>query len=250
MTRQFIIHHKANKIIFVLINVYASYYRFHCYQNRRHLRLFPDITCGRFQGLLALVALTLFSCAPAKYVPQGEHLLSKNKVETVQKSVTEDQLKGYIIQRPNKKLLGFRFYLFLYNLSNIEKEKWPHNWLRKIGEEPVIYDPGLTVSSSGQLRQFLENKGYYHAVVNDTVLFKGRNAYVNYTIRPNDPYRVNSIAYIFEDTGLISLVLPDTLNSLLKRGMRFDKDVLQQEPSILQCDLVMSVLRMWRSGIP
>jgi hypothetical protein len=183
----------------------------------------------KIQGFLILAVLTGASCAPARYVPEGDHLLSKNKVENVQKSIPEDQIGSYILQKPNKKLLGLRFYLFLYSLSDIEKEKWPHNWLRKIGEEPVIYDPGLTRSSTEQIRQFLENKGYYHSEVHDTVIFRGKNARAHYRVLPNDPYRIKSITYFFEDTGLVSHILPDTLNSLLRKGMRFDKDVLQQE---------------------
>jgi outer membrane protein assembly factor BamA len=171
----------------------------------------------------------LTSCSAARYVPEGEYLISKNRMSTKQKSISEDQLKSYIIQRPNKRILGIRFYLFLYNLSNINKDKWPHNWLREIGEEPEIYDSGKTNYSAQQIAQFLENKGYYHAVVKDTVKFRGKNAKVHYNVELNKPYRVAKITYFFEDTGLVSHVLPDTLNSLLGKGMRFDKDILQNE---------------------
>ncbi len=194
-----------------------------------HLHFLQYINNRTFQGILILAALVMSSCVPARYVPEGEYLLGKNRIDNVQKKVSEDQLKSYIIQKPNKKLLGFRFYLFLYNLSDINKEKWPHNWYRRIGEEPVVYSPGLTKNSTGQLKQFLENKGYYHAEVKDTVTFRGRNARVLYTVKANDPYRVKNISYFFEDTGLVSYILPDTLNSLLNKRMRFDKDVLQLE---------------------
>ncbi|MBN1789501.1 MAG: BamA/TamA family outer membrane protein [Bacteroidales bacterium] len=187
------------------------------------------IDSHRIEGILFLIAFAISSCAPARYVPEGEYLLSKNKIDNVQKKIPEDQLKSYIIQKPNKKLFGFRFYLFLYNLSNINKEKWPHNWLRRIGEEPVIYNPGLTESSTGQLKQYLENKGYYHAEVKDTVTFRGRNARALYTVKANNSYRISNISYFFEDTGLVSFILPDTLNSLLKKRGRFDKDIMQQE---------------------
>jgi len=176
-----------------------------------------------------ITVIFLGSCSPAKYVPEGSYLLNRNKLETSRKSVSEDKLKSYIIQEPNKKILGVRFHLFLYNLSNIKKNRWPHNWLRRIGEEPVIYNQSTTSASSEQLRQFLENKGYYQAVVRDTVTFKRKNAKVTYRIDPQKPTRVNRITYYFEDTSLISQVLPDTLNSLLRRGMIFDKDVLQNE---------------------
>jgi outer membrane protein assembly factor BamA len=193
------------------------------------LKLSPYITHSYSHGILALAILVLSSCSPARYVPEGKYLLSRNRLETAQKSVSEDQLKSYILQKPNKRIIGARFYLFLYNLSDINKVKWPHNWLRNIGEEPVIYDSALTINSAGQLKQFLENKGYYHAVIKDTIVFRGKNAKVTYNIKVNDPYQVRRITYFFEDTGLISRILPDTLNSLLRKGMRFDKDVLQQE---------------------
>jgi outer membrane protein assembly factor BamA len=199
------------------------------FQIKNLLNLFQHITNRYSQGVLALVVLLVSSCSPARYVPKGDYLLSRNHLETAQKSLSKDQLKTYIIQKPNKRIVGARFYLFLYNLSDINKVKWPHNWLRKIGEEPVVYSPALTKNSAGQLKQFLENKGYYHAEVHDTVTFKRKNAKVTYSIKPNDPYRIKHIAYSFEDTGLISRILPDTLNSLLKKGMKFDKDVLKQE---------------------
>lgn len=158
-----------------------------------------------------------------------EYLLSRNRIETTAKTIPEDQLEGYIQQTPNKKLLGTRFYLFLYNLSNIEKEKWPHGWLRKIGEAPVIYDSALTETSTEQLKQFLENKGYYKAEVKDTVDFRKKNAVVTYNITFNDPFRIKTIFYDFEDTALTLRVFSDSLNSLLRLNMRFDKDELQKE---------------------
>jgi outer membrane protein assembly factor BamA len=179
--------------------------------------------------IFALLILAITSCAPGKFIPDHEYLLRTIKVEATPKVLPEDQFKSYIIQRPNKKILGVRFHLFLYNLSNKEKNKWPHNWLRKIGEEPVVYNPEQTITSTNQLKQFLENKGYYHAEVKDTVTYRGKNAKVYYRIIPNEPYRVRSIAYSFEDTSLVSHILPDTINSLLKKGMKFDKDVLQKE---------------------
>ncbi len=182
-------------------------------------------------AVLILVPVLLFiSCNPAKYIPDGSYLLSKNKVEVTQKkTISQDQLESYLLQKPNKKILGVRFHLFLYNLSNIKKNNWFHNWLRRIGEEPVVFNPVQLQGSADQLHQFMENKGFYHSKVSDTVLFHNKNAVARYKIVPGDPYRVRKITYYFEDTSLMRKVLPDTVNSLVKRGMKFDKDVLQNE---------------------
>ncbi|HJZ39844.1 MAG TPA: BamA/TamA family outer membrane protein [Bacteroidales bacterium] len=186
-------------------------------------------TCLLITILAAGILLAITSCSPARHVAEGDHLLSRNKVESTQKVISGEQLNSYILQKPNKKILGLRFHLFLYNLSNINKTKWPHNWLRRIGEEPAVYDPGLTTTSSEQLKQFLENKGYYFAEITDTVVFRRKNAVAYYGVNPGEPYIIKRITHIFEDTGLISHVMPDSLNSLLRRGMKFDKDILQNE---------------------
>jgi len=192
--------------------------------------LHRNIIKSIIRGISAGIILLAVSCTPTKYVPKGDYLLSKSRLETKKKSNDPDEeLKSYILQKPNKRMLGARFYLFLYNLSNIKKEKWPHNWLRKIGEEPVIYSRDLTKASTNQLTQYLQNKGYYNATVADSVHFRGGNAFVNYQVEFKEPYRIRNITYFFEDTGLMAYVLPDTVNSLLYKGMRFDKDILQQE---------------------
>ncbi|HEX2394061.1 MAG TPA: POTRA domain-containing protein, partial [Bacteroidales bacterium] len=181
------------------------------------------------QGILVVIILVSFSCSPAKRLTEGQYLLGRNHIEASEKPLSESELKSYILQRPNKRLFGARFYLFLYNLANPEKQKWPHGWLRKIGEEPVIYDSTLTKGSTQQLSQFLENKGFYKAEVSDSVYYKKKDAIVTYGIDFNEPYRVKSIRRTFEDTSLASKVLADSSASLLKLNMRFDKDRLQEE---------------------
>lgn len=180
-------------------------------------------------GIAAILLTTAYSCSPAKYVPEDEYLLQKNKIELSEKSVPRNDINRYILQRPNKKLLGIRFYLFLYNMSNINKQGWPHKWLRDIGEEPVIYNREQIDGSVERISQFLENKGYYHAEVSDSVRSAGRNVKVSYLIEPNKPNIIRSLNYIIEDTAVYKIILADTINSLLYKGMVFDKDLLQDE---------------------
>jgi outer membrane protein assembly factor BamA len=183
-------------------------------------------------GILFLfLAFSLFlpSCSPGRRIPQGSYLLDKNQVKVKNKTIATDKLTRYILQKPNKKVLGIRFHLGLYNMANPNKTHWPHGWLRKIGEEPVIYDTVLTRNSVGQLKQFLENKGYYYAEIRDTTICNKKNARVKYFIIPNEPYRIKSIRYLIEDTGIVSVILSDTVNSLIHKGRILDKDVLQEE---------------------
>ena len=104
---------------------------------------------------LTLSAIFLFSCNPTKYVPDGETLLSDNHIKVTNEGVKPADLEPYLKQKPNKKIFGARFHLGLYNLSNIEKEKGINNWLRKVGEEPVIFDPYAATKSVGQIESYV-----------------------------------------------------------------------------------------------
>jgi outer membrane protein assembly factor BamA len=180
-----------------------------------------------------MLAGLLFSCNPTKYVPADKYLLYSSKVKIKDKSVKAEALKSYIKQKPNKTIFGrIRFHLGLYNLSNIEKEKGFNKFLRKIGEEPVIYDPYLKEKSLAQLDIFMKNKGYYNAVISDSVYFKGKKANVVYYVDGGKPYTINDIKYAVHDTSVRSIVLADTVNTLLKRADLFDKDVVLQNERI------------------
>jgi outer membrane protein assembly factor BamA len=111
-------------------------------------------------------------------------------------------MKPYIRQQPNKKIFGVRFHLGLYNLSNLEKEKWPHGWLRRIGEEPVILDEVAAERSAGQIQSYLWSKGFFNARVTDTVRSAGAEAKVVYDVSPGKPYTIADIRYDIQDSVL------------------------------------------------
>ncbi|MFP4060819.1 MAG: BamA/TamA family outer membrane protein [Bacteroidales bacterium] len=175
--------------------------------------------------------MAVFSCSPVKYVPESDYLLHDVEVKLEKKVVGKSEVKNYVRQKPNKKIFGFiRFHLGLYNLSKIEKDNWFNNWLREIGEKPVVYDEFLTRKSWEQIGLYMRNKGFYNAEVSDTVLFhKDKRATVQFFIKPGKPYLINSIGYNLEDTGLVKYIIPDTVNRLIKPGDKFDVDKLQEE---------------------
>jgi outer membrane protein assembly factor BamA len=186
-----------------------------------------------YKLIIVFALLQLFSCRPTKYVPDNEYLLKKNEIEfeekTTKKTLKKDELEKHIRQKPNKKILGLKFHLWLYNLSNIDKDNKFNKLLRKLGEPPVIYDKYTKNKTEKRLTQYLRNKGYHLAEVDDSVRFKNKKAFVMYKIQANEPYRINDIKYTFEDTTLQTVVFSDTTNSLLQKGERFDVDYLKNE---------------------
>jgi hypothetical protein len=106
--------------------------------------------------------------------------LHNYKIESEKGDFDKKVLEEYIKQKPNKRILFWRFYLSLYNLSTPGRDNGFQNWLRRIGEPPVVYDEDLKNKSTEQLSLHMRNKGFYKAEVSDTTLYKNRRARVIY----------------------------------------------------------------------
>ena len=171
----------------------------------------------------------MFSCRPARHLPDGEYLLDRYRIEAPSDNIDRDELRTYVRQKPNKRILGLRFHLWLYNIASQDKDSWLHNWLRRIGEEPVMYDSFVTRRSSGQIEQYLRNKGYYKAEVEDAVRLRRKRARVTYVVEPGEPYHISAVGYTFDDRGLQDIIIADSSNSLIRPGVVFDVDILQGE---------------------
>ena len=178
---------------------------------------------------ILFLALLFGSCRTTKYVAEDEYLLRDYSIKTEGDKLDKDEIHNYIKQKPNRTILGMPFHLGLYSLSNKNKENGFNNWLRRIGEKPVIYDEFVKDKTTSQLKLYLKNKGYYNAVIEDTVYLKKKKAKIEYNIRSNAPYRIRNLIYYLEDTTLTSLVSEGNKNSLLKKGELFDVDLLANE---------------------
>jgi outer membrane protein assembly factor BamA len=187
-----------------------------------------NTSCKLIVYALIFITGALFSCRPARHIPDETYLLDKYRIESASR-VKKSEIRNFIRQKPNKRVLGVRFHLWLHNMANPSKEGWPHNWLRRIGEEPVVYDQFITNRSAGQIQQHLNNKGYYEAIVEDTVRFRNNRAMVTYLVTANAPTYITSVNYNIEDEDLSSIILGDTINSLVRPGYIFDVDLLQNE---------------------
>lgn len=160
---------------------------------------------------------------------EDEYLLHNYKIDSEEGDFDKRELNDYIKQKPNKRILFWKFYLSLYNLSSPEKDNGFHNWLRRIGEPPAVYDEDLILKSTEQLTLHMRNKGFYEVEVTDTTIYRKRRARVVYRVSPSEPYRIRNINYFFEDATLSHMVLTDTTSNKFRVGELFDVDVLQEE---------------------
>jgi outer membrane protein assembly factor BamA len=180
--------------------------------------------------ILSLLGIFLIlGCNTTKYVSEDRYMLSDVKLDVDSKQINKDELKSYIKQKENLKILWvFKFYLWMYNLSNPQKEK---SLLRKIGEPPVIFDEMLKDKSKLQMERYLNNKGYYQAKVSDEVLFKNKKAKIKYIVQPGTPYTIRELTIQTSDTLIYRYVDDAKGESLLNKGDLFDVDLLNKERS-------------------
>lgn len=220
-----------------------------------------------------------YSCSPTKYVAENEYLLDKNSIVFVDDTVinplklhpvSEEELLPIIKQKPNRKIiLGIRFHLRLYSLSNqsridkripiqeakadkknetikteneklIAQGKEPKQLvkrkttfgegLRNSGEAPVILDSIKMDKSAKQISIYLMNKGFFNNTVTDSVkLHKHKKAEVIYYVKEGKPYKINKIDYHITDPTLAHYIDSIKSESLIKKGENFDTDKMANE---------------------
>jgi len=183
---------------------------------------------------IILILFILLGCNPVRYVPQNQYLLKSNKIESKGGDIPDRDLEDYFRQKPNKKIFGFiRFHLGVYNLANPAKKKGFSNWLRKIGEEPVLLNQAAATETVKQLKHYLQNVGYHFAHVDDTIYLSEKRASVVYRIDYGPPYIVDRVSLtnpdMVTDSAIRNLIRLDSTSSLLKPAMRYDLEVLRLE---------------------
>jgi outer membrane protein assembly factor BamA len=182
------------------------------------------------------ISLIACACSPLKYVGENEYLLDRVKIENDASDVKRADLKKIIRQKPNTRIVALgRFHLGLYNLSGRDTSKRVNKWLRGIGEAPVIYNPMLTGRSTRQMHVALQNKGYYKAIVTDSVAFKKRRARVEYNVHAGPRTLIDAVSFktrgggVAERTGLLETYYRDTTDTSLHPGLPLDIDLLDNE---------------------
>ncbi|MDR0865682.1 MAG: sorting and assembly machinery component 50 [Candidatus Symbiothrix sp.] len=194
--------------------------------------------------LFSLIVLGLYSCSATKFVPDGEYLLDKVKIESDIPDYKTLELIPYVRQQPNYKMFALNKTTFqIYNLAGKDSTKWMNRLLKKVGEEPVIFDSISVDKTDSELKKFFVNKGYMNVDVSSEITKKDKKANVIYRIKGNTPYRISNYSMTIDDEEIEKELseenkeLPQHLIlepaserlSLIKEGMLFDRDVLNAE---------------------
>lgn len=180
--------------------------------------------------LATCIVLFAVACNTTKYVPENEYLLHKVSVNTDSKVIPKNEIKSYVRQMPNSEILGFwKLQLGIYNLSGQDTAKWRNRFLKRIGDEPVIYDPRLREITENQIGKLFYNRGFMDAEVTSETTYPGeKKTEITYKITSNKPYRIRSYSVNISHPELFQIA-SDTVRTLIKTANLFDSDVLDDE---------------------
>ncbi|EEX51709.1 outer membrane protein, OMP85 family [Prevotella sp. oral taxon 472 str. F0295] len=177
-----------------------------------------------------MVAL-LAACSATKFVPDESYLLEKVELKADTKKFNVASLEPYIRQKANSKWFSvFKIPLGTYALSGRDTTRWINRTLRKIGEEPVVYDTLQAQLSCNDLKLALQNMGYMNAEVDLTTRAKGKRLTAIYTLHPGTPFFINSVRYDIQDSVIARMLdLDNPDRQELKAGDPFTVTRLEEE---------------------
>jgi outer membrane protein assembly factor BamA len=139
---------------------------------------------------------------------------------------------GYLRQQPNSRWIStVKLPLGIYLMSNPQSNNFFSRFVRKMGEAPVVYDSLLSERSKQRIQDALFNLGYLHAKVSVEEKFVDHKVRLNYKLHPGRRYIVETIDVNVQDTALADEIAQISDASILKPGMPFDANVLNQERS-------------------
>ncbi|POS02608.1 surface antigen-like protein [Flavobacterium croceum DSM 17960] len=214
---------------------------------------------------LYLVTLLIVSCNITKRVPNGKRLLSESDILVNNKISKDEEAYYQLYQKRNSSILGYKLRLNLYNLATPKKDSLYEAWLTKnpkthqfltsflsdkqvnrlgksfvvsgmgnflrgIGEPPVILDSTSTKKSLKRLESFYFNKGYFdvknHFVVDTS---KAKQAFLKYYIELGNPYSVDSLYSKIDSPVLDSLYQKGLKQTVLKTNKQYSTEDLNYE---------------------
>ena len=179
------------------------------------------------------MAIVLASCNTTKFVPEGQYLLNKARVKCVDdKSVSASDLRSYLRQKQNTEIFGFwKLQLHVYNTAPTDTTTQANKRLarnaHKMGEAPVIYDEELTAISMQQLRQQMNNMGYFHAEVDTQKIIKDRKIDLTYLVTAHQPYMIRHYTVDIPEESV--RVIAEDERCKVKEGEQFSTATLDEE---------------------
>ncbi len=181
---------------------------------------------------LTITVVMLSGCSASKFVPEGSYLLDKVKITSDDKDLPTGTLEPYIRQKANSKWFSmFKVPLGTYALSGKDSTKWINKTLRKIGENPVLFDSAQARQTCDDLEKVMHGIGYVSATADYELSLNRKNKLtITYKLHPGKPFSLRTVSRDIRDEGIADFLKEhDHAGSLLHDGMPFTTKALDDE---------------------
>lgn len=209
-----------------------------------------------FSGTLVILS----SCNAVKRVGEDEYLLTANEIIVDDKPVKDSRVLSQLIQKPNPRVLGIPFGIFVYNMADPQPDstfqKWLHknpkredrlvrflsrkqvtelgnsyrginNWFAKNGSAPVIINQSKSDKTLDRLKEYYDSFGWFNVEGSYRIEAdsnKIKRAKVIYEITRNKPYIIDSIEKQISSPVVDSLFQSSVETSFIKKGKQFENN--------------------------
>lgn len=189
--------------------------------------------------LCITTALLHTSCSNTKYLPKGASLYVGSDVDFKnhnatkrEEKVMKNDLEAAVRPKPNKKLLGMRIKLAIYNrVDTPKKKKGIRNWLKyKVGEPPVLLSDVNIGFNQKLMVNVLENHGFFFPEVSVNTDTKNKKTKLHFEVRTDKQYKIRN--YYYPDSAASALkgaIYMQHKESLLKPGAPYNLDLIKGE---------------------
>ena len=113
-------------------------------------------------------------------------------------------------------------------LAKLEEKKEEGTLFMRWGEPLSVYDSSKAEATRRQMESYLHTKGFFEGEVNHNVRVEDRQVTSTYTIIEKDPYRIDSISYLSDDTTILNLVRDKVRGKIIKQNQIYDQEELGQ----------------------
>lgn len=221
-------------------------------------------TCTKI-SIFILIGVLFLSCNSTRRVPQGKMLLTKNEISVNGKTTSDEEILNIPVQKPNTKLLGYRFRLNMYSIANqnpdstyqakfiknpekykrksswlskkqvdrLGKSFWYygiHEFLKKTGEAPVLIDESRAKKTVLRLQNYYFKKGFFDVKTTykiDTITNK--KVKIKFAVDTGKPYIIDSIHTQIMSPVLDSIYKNHQTESFLKEQQTYDDSNFENE---------------------
>ena len=213
--------------------------------------------------ILFLLLIFFEACKTINEIAGENYLLEKNIILKNNEELINDPIRFLSLDKPNKRILGIPFKLYLHEMASEKPdsifEEWLrrkskrkkllnkilsskqvneikrykssfNKWLKKNGEAPVFVDSSTIAKNIERFKQYFKNKGFFNTHVEvKKRLLPNQKGIVQYLIQTDNQYTIESIREEINSPALDSLYNLSFKNRLIKKGDPFNINTFEAE---------------------